>query len=240
MNNIVYEKKLTDDQIEIWQVDFTEDMFLKLNAYFYVLSKEERCNANSFKIDYHKRFYILSRIILRLLLSKYIDIAPELINIHKNKYGKPFIKPAVLNFNISHSHQKLVVGISKCKVGIDIEYVDLNFNFSEIIDIVLSANEKKIIKKLDYPIQYRQFFRYWTQKEALLKAIGIGLNLELHTIEIPYNNEFYSGNSYLHKIKKWYVVPFNSFSKNYIGHIAYKNKNSKMIRYYNCNELNLS
>ena len=54
-------RKLAEDQIEIWQADLNEYMFLKFNSYFYVLSKEEKENANSFKMDYHRKCYILSQ-----------------------------------------------------------------------------------------------------------------------------------------------------------------------------------
>ena len=76
-------------------------MFLKFSSYFYVLSAEEQENANNFRMDHHSKAYILSHIILRLLLiSKYIGVEPESIEIYKNKYGKPFIKSSRLNFNI--------------------------------------------------------------------------------------------------------------------------------------------
>ena len=106
-------RELADDQIEIWQADLNEYMFLKFSYYFYLLSEEEKRNANSFKMEYHKKCYIVSHVILRLLLSKYTDRAPELITIYKNKYGKPFIKSnKLIKFNISHSKAKLAIVIA--------------------------------------------------------------------------------------------------------------------------------
>lgn len=231
-------RKLADNQIEIWQADLNEYMFLKFNSYFYVLSKEEKENANSFKMDYHRKCYILSHVILRLLLSKYTGVSPELIEIHKNKYGKPFIKSHKLKFNISHSKAKLAIAIAVCEIGIDIEYVNPNFDIHEILDITLSENEKLNIKKLEPSLQKKQFYLYWTKKEALLKAMGTGINVSLNKLEIS-NYTINNNNISTYKEKEWIINPFNSFDKNYIGHVVYKHKNNRIIQYYNSNEIYL-
>ena len=224
-------RKLANDCIEIWQADLNEYMFLKFNSYFQVLSKEEKENANSFKMDYHRKCYILSHVILRLLLSKYTGIIPELIEIHKNKYGKPFIKSDKLKFNMSHSKGKLAIAMASFEVGIDIEYINPNFDIYEIIDIALSESEKLNIKKLEFSLQKKQFYKYWTQKEAFLKAMGTGINMDLNKLEIP-NNTSDNNRISIYKEKKWIIEPFNSFNKDYIGHIAYNDKNNKIIQYY--------
>lgn len=223
--------KFADDRIEIWQDGLNEYMFLKFNSYLHVLSKEEKENANKFKNDYHRKCYILSHIILRLLLSKYTGISPKLIEIHKNKYGKPFIKSHKLKFNLSHSKAKLAIAI--CEIGIDIEYVNPNFDIHEILDITLSENEKMNIMRLKPSLQKKQFYLYWTEKEALLKAMGTGINMDLTKLEI--SNDTIDNN----KIKEWIIAPFNSFDKNYTGHVVYKHKNIKIIQYYNFNEFHL-
>ena len=229
-------RKLANDCIEIWQADLNEYMFLKFNSCFQILSKEEKENANSFKMDYHRKCYILSHVILRLLLSKYTGIIPELIEIHKNKYGKPFIKSDELKFNISHSKDKLAIAMASFEVGIDIEYINPNFDIYEIIDITLSESEKLNIKKLEFSLQNKQFYKYWTQKEALLKAMGTGINMDLNKLEIP-NNISDNNRISIYKEKKWIIEPFNSFNKNYIGHIVYNGKNNKIMQYYNCSKL---
>ncbi len=227
-------RELADDQIEIWQADLNEDMFLKFSYYFYILSEEEKANASSFKMNYHRKGYILSHVILRLLLSKYTGTPPELIKIHKNKYGKPYIKShKLIKFNISHSKEKLAIAVASFEIGIDIEYVNPNFDIDEILDITLSENEKLNIKKLKSNLQKKQFYMYWTQKEALLKAMGAGINNDLNKLEISNNN------INIYKRKKWITEPFNSFDKNYMGHVASKHKNNKIIQYYNCNKFGL-
>ena len=223
-------RKLTAERIEIWQADLNECTFLKFYRYFYILSKEEKENASSFKIDVHRKSYILSHMILRILLSQYTGIDPQLLEIHKSKHGKPFIKSSNLKFNISHSKEKLAIAIATCEVGIDIEYINPSFDIDEILDITLSINEKLYIKKLESILQKQQFYLYWTQKEALLKAIGTGINVNLSTFEIlnGYNMNIYKG-------KKWVIAPCSNFKTDYIAHVAYKHEKYKIIKFYTFN-----
>ena len=196
-------RKLDNNIIEIWQIDFSKYMFTNYNCYSHVLSSEEKENASSFKIDYQRKSYILSRVILRFLLSKYTGISPELIKIYKNEYAKPFIKSSgPIKFNISHSKDKLAIAIASSEVGIDIEYINPSFDIHEVMNMTLSENEKLNIKKLEPDLQKKKFYSYWTQKEALLKAIGTGINMDLNKLEI-HNNKFSN------RGKEWFISPIN-------------------------------
>lgn len=229
-NTFVAKSKLLEDTIEIWDIDLSEDLFLKFEPYFYILDDIEKVRANNFKVDWNRKVYILARTILRLLVSNYIDVKPRMIQFYKSTYGKPFIKPNELKFNISHSRKKLAIIISKDEVGIDVEYVNPNFKFFEVLDIVLSKNEILSVQELEPKLQRKQFFLYWTQKEALLKAIGTGINLDLNALEACPNPITY--NSYeSFRFEDWIIFPLKNYYTNYVGHAAYKYHSRKNIRY---------
>lgn len=225
-----------ENKIEFLQVDLNEFMFSKFNHYFYILSDEEQKKAHEFKIDFFRKCHLLSRITLRLLLSKYTGIAPELIKIHKNEYGKPFIKSVnQIRFNVSHSKERLVIVVAPFEVGIDIEYINPHFDINKILDLTLSKKELLNIKKLKGHLQRRQFYRHWTQKESLLKAMGKGLNVELNELEIFENYIKIHGE--INKNTPWIVTPFNTLNKNYAGHVAYEHQNNKIIKHVYYDEL---
>lgn len=223
--------KLLENSIEVWDIDLKEQMFYRLKPYFHILSNEERKIYSNFKVNWRKKLYIITWVILRLLLSKYTNKQPEKITFYKNKYGKPFIKSSNLKFNISHSKEKLVVAISECEVGVDVEYIDTNFDIGDIIDIVLSENEKLSIKTLNPKLQKKQFFLYWTQKEALLKAIGTGINTDLNTLEINcdmvLNNE-----CRLLRFNEWGILPLEILDSKYVAHVAYNCNINKTLKYF--------
>lgn len=122
--------------------------------------------------------YLLSRYFLRHLLRlKHPRLAVEF---SEHKFGKPFIKAQPdIEFNISHSDTHLLVGISeRGPVGVDVELLSQScdqhlmiakkyFHEAEYKSIAASHNSKF------------EFLQIWTAKEALYKALGVGLTKPL-------------------------------------------------------------
>ncbi|UNY98300.1 4'-phosphopantetheinyl transferase superfamily protein [Zhouia spongiae] len=99
-------------------------------------------------------------------------------NYSKSAYGKPQMENIGFEFNISHSGEMVVCAFSKEKVGIDIEQIiDIDI---ECFNSVFTSDEFKEIKSK----KGFKFYEYWTAKEAVVKAIGLGLSLPLSEIRI--------------------------------------------------------
>lgn len=82
-----------------------------------------------------------------------------------NEHGKPFL-PGGPFFSISHCKEGIAVAIDDEPVGIDIEAIrqaDQN-----LIARVMNKEEQK-------GMDSRIFTRLWTQKEAVVKAQGVGI-----------------------------------------------------------------
>ncbi|CAG8725110.1 11275_t:CDS:2, partial [Racocetra fulgida] len=83
----------------------------------------------------------------------------------------------------------VLVAAENCKVGIDVMKVEYPKNqtvqeFFETLKDQFSDYEWSVITKpLQEIDQLHQFYRYWCLKESYVKAIGIGLALDLRTIE---------------------------------------------------------
>lgn len=96
----------------------------------------------------------------------------------KNEYGKPYFSYDSFSFNISHSEDYIVCVIStdeKENIGIDIEKIktiDIE-NFSS----VFTSKEKNNITS------EKHFYKYWTRKEAVIKADGRGLQIPLRNVD---------------------------------------------------------
>ncbi|MGM1428278.1 4'-phosphopantetheinyl transferase family protein [Sphingobacterium lactis] len=107
----------------------------------------------------------------------------KLCSLNFNSYNKPYLNG--LNFNISHSKNKVVCAISKkFEVGIDIESikrmdcypVECCFTKSEI-DYINSSKNACI-----------DFYKLWCRKEAAIKADGRGLNIDPRSFEVINSN----------------------------------------------------
>lgn len=143
-----------------------------------ILSSREQAREKSFRFDKDRCTFRTSRILLRLLLSKYLDIKPTNIKLQYNEYWKPYVEPLNgngIHFNLSHSHEWLVIAFNKkYEIGVDVEKVNSGNDLP--IDICLSEAEKKTFSSLSTSSKPEYFYRIWTAKEAYFKMLGTGLN----------------------------------------------------------------
>jgi 4'-phosphopantetheinyl transferase len=121
-------------------------------------------------------FQLISRGILRILLGRYLDSKPELIEIANDQFGKPFFsKPenSQLSFNLAHSANLALFAFGReVKIGIDVEKLVETRDFNGISSIVFSQEERQFLANSKYLVH--DFYSFWTAKEAILKAIGRG------------------------------------------------------------------
>ncbi|MCY7421227.1 MAG: 4'-phosphopantetheinyl transferase superfamily protein [Chitinophagaceae bacterium] len=122
-----------------------------------------------------------------------------------------FLKPFFINgihFNISHSGNCIVCAIGTTEVGVDVEEIK-EIPLSDFKEL-FSPEELKLI--FEDPYDYAPFYTLWTQKEAFLKAVGVGLNMPLNKVIIRNNTIEYNGNT-------WYLKQL-SIQERYICHVA--------------------
>jgi 4'-phosphopantetheinyl transferase len=147
------------------------------------LSPEERARAERFHFDRDKSIYVVAHSLLRRVLARYTRAAPEDHRFWQTRTGRPelVLPPGVakLRFNLSHTR-----GLVGCAVMLD---ADLGFDVEavrvpaplEVADQYFSRPELDVLCSLPPAEQHDGFFRFWTLKEAYLKACGMGLSLPL-------------------------------------------------------------
>jgi len=140
-------------------------------------------------VDPRTRF-ILSRGGLRYLLSRYLGAAADTLTFAYTDRGKPYLyidnQASFLHFNLSHAGHWVIYGISDCPLGIDIEQIRPLKYLAGLIKRCLTPREQAHVSALDPMAAEYQFLRYWTSKEAYLKAIGEGLAYPMDAIEIEW------------------------------------------------------
>ena len=93
-------------------------------------------------------------------------------------------KLSTLNFNISHCKQALAVVLSASPVGIDVESVG---RYSESLARHV-LNDSEFAEVSQSPNPQIPFTRLWTQKEAVVKLTGRGIDDDLPNLLLKYNN----------------------------------------------------
>jgi 4'-phosphopantetheinyl transferase len=144
-----------------------------------VLSEREQEKASRIFIPQDKERYVVSKFCLRNVLGLCLGLPAHQIDLISPEHQKPSVKG--LEFNISHTGDYILIAISPKAVGIDIEYLNREFDFKSILDITFSKREIAFIG--DKNVDPTNFYVMWTRKEALLKASGESVSDNLHLIE---------------------------------------------------------
>ena len=163
---------------------------------------------------------LLGKALLLQGLKQFDLSALSLAEVSYTPFQKPYFNNGI-HFNISHSGNYIVCAISKMEVGIDIEEVK-DIPLSDFTEL-FSPEELKLI--FTDPNNFLPFYTLWTQKEAFLKASGVGLNLPLNQVIIMNDAIHYNGIT-------WYLQKIN-IDDNYLCHLASPQPNVQV----NLNEL---
>jgi len=181
------------DDVHVWLTDYAaiEDARL-IDAYRELMAPEEREQETRFVFARDRRRYLVTRALVRSVLSRYADVAPDAWTFGTNAYGCPYARnpeaaDSGLTFNLSHTHSLIALAVSRDRaVGVDIENhcerevsIDIARSYfapREVSDLAVVPREQQ---------QYR-FFEYWTFKESYIKARRMGLSLPLDGFAFHY------------------------------------------------------
>ncbi len=152
-----------------------------------VLNDEELARADRFVTTELRRRFAVCRGRLRILLGHWLNMAAERIEFEYSRLGKPRLKGGDgLHFNVSHSQDWGLMAFSITgPVGVDIEFLDRRLNHDAIASELLTPDEHTQWTQLPDSDRRRELLNSWVAKEAVLKALGLGITRSLHKIELP-------------------------------------------------------
>jgi 4'-phosphopantetheinyl transferase len=147
-----------------------------------LLDEHERHRRARFvRVEDRARF-VVAHALTRIVAAHHLGIAPRAVRYagrvgtsEKPRFGDP---ASSLEFSISHSGACVVVAISRgVALGVDVERVPTSGPDASLVASVLSAAEQQAFGAVPSTARPRAFCRYWTRKEAVLKATGDGLSI---------------------------------------------------------------
>ena len=115
---------------------------------------------------------------LRLGLAWYLQRPPHEIALRTGRRGKPCLgEISELHFNVTHSGGLGLLAFTTVgEIGIDIEEVRYDLEALDIAMANFTENEAAMIAAARPPREQAEvFLRFWTRKEAVLKADGCGI-----------------------------------------------------------------
>lgn len=173
------------DEAEIWSADLSVTA-AEAEKWRSVLSQEERQRADRFRFDDDRRRFVVAKGILRTLLGDYLCQSPSEIRFRTGRLGKPELKAAVpLEFNVSHCRDVALFGFARGgAIGVDVECFDRQVELEDVAGKTFTGLERQSLDALEGEERTRGFFKGWTCKEAVAKAVGEGLSFSFDRIEV--------------------------------------------------------
>lgn len=154
-----------------------------------VLDRTERERAGRYAFERLRRRYLTAHAALRGILGHALGLAPEQVALEADANGKPRLAAGMptLFFNLSHSGGVAVVALSAREgVGIDIERCEPVQHLLPLVQRHFSRLEQDAFWGLGESERLAGFYRWWTCKEACLKATGLGLRYPLDAFSVEF------------------------------------------------------
>lgn len=174
---------LGKDEVHVWRASLKLTA-PELNVMQELLSDDEIKRAGNYHFKKDRDDVIASRGMLRLILAKYLNSAPEKLHFCYGAHGKPMLAEQTgektISFNVAHSNGLALYAVaSRMEVGIDLEYIRSDQTAEVIAEQFFSKREIAALNALANDARQKAFYTYWTRKEACLKAQGVGLAFNL-------------------------------------------------------------
>ena len=154
------------------------------------LDDAESARSRRFVAERPRRQHVLSRAALRALLCERLGCGNDALSFSASRLGKPraLVDGMAVNvgFNLSHSGEHGLIALADSgRVGVDVEERIVRHDIDGSIKTVFAPAEQHALEAARGEAKVRLFFRLWTLKEALIKALGTGFTLETSGFQVP-------------------------------------------------------
>lgn len=170
--------------VKVWMTQLSSINEAQRTAYRQLLAPDEVSRLECMIADTTRDQFIVSRVLLRTVLSHHTGNPFHRWRFIAEPAGKPRVvapKHAQgLQFNISHTNGLVVCAVSNGpEIGVDVEHTGLSLNLMPLARRVLAASEFRAFMQADAAGQKSLFYTLWTLKEAYVKAHGGGFSIPL-------------------------------------------------------------
>lgn len=167
-------------QVRVWSLDLNDPDWSRLDRAVW-LHPQEHARADRFINAEDRRNFEASHKAMRWILAGELRCSPDAISYEHNPWGKPYLKDGP-EFSLSHSADKALLAIASHPVGIDLE-VNTQPVDSAWFDSIWSVAERHHLGDAVLPSGH--LLALWTRKEAVVKALALGLSQPLSQVIVP-------------------------------------------------------
>ena len=179
---------VSSNEVHVWRASLDLPVSC-VQSLQHTLAADELSRAERFYFQKDRQHFIVTRGLLRAILSRYLDIEPGQLRFCYSPYGKPALATTpgqeTPSFNVSHSHGLALYAVTRGReIGIDLERVRADLDCEQIAARFFSPRENAVLRALPAKLKPEAFFNCWTRKEAYIKARGGGLSFPLDQFDV--------------------------------------------------------
>ncbi len=180
------------------------------------LAEQQRARRYHAVADYHR--FVVGRATLRLLLGGCLGVPPAALHFAAGPNYKPLLATAPeLHYNVSHSGNWVLIAIGPMALGVDVEKINADFPFEEILDHSFSPAERAFVAQ--HPVPAAAFYRLWTRKEAFVKGTAQGIDADFARVPALDGRHQWQA-AHPNPIGSWTVSSFAA-AAGYVAALAY-------------------
>ena len=185
--------ELRHEEVHVWRVAI-DGIRQAYEGYWETLAPDEKARAERYHFERDRDRFVLARGVLRMILGRYLNLAPQDVRFSYTEYGKPYLQsesaPSDITFNLTHSHKLAVLAVAHARqIGVDLEYVRPDLASESIAKRFFAGNEITALFSQPPQVRTEAFFHCWTRKEAFIKAVGEGLSYPLDQFTVAFTPE---------------------------------------------------
>jgi 4'-phosphopantetheinyl transferase len=179
---------LASADVQVWWMACEDPAADDLTGWRACLDATERAQADRFHFAIDQSTYTAAHWLVRNALASAGGLPAHEWRFVPGQHGKPAIDPALgrpdLAFNLSHTRGFVACAIGwHGMIGIDVEDLSRRPDL-DIADNFFSPSEVALLRRDARERQHETFLRFWTLKEALIKATGEGLHRALDSFSL--------------------------------------------------------
>ena len=178
------------DDSTVFHVDLTPHAAREASAFSW-LDAAERQRWRRFHYPGPRRRFALCRAALRSILCDRLECPNRALSFGESRYGKPFAMiddaPVPASFNVSHSGRHGLIGFARRgRLGVDVEEI-VHRDDDYVASVgawAFTPSERDALASTRGRQKMELFFKLWTIKEALMKAVGMGLSFDTSGLDV--------------------------------------------------------
>lgn len=157
-----------------------------------ILAAGERERLHGLTRPGERQRFLAAHALCRTVLAAYLGAEPAALEFTAlcgacgGPHGKPRLagSPVALEFSVARGGDRVAVAVAHDPVGVDVEEFGRVSDTGLLSDMALRPAEFAVLDALPDERRPAAFLRYWTRKEAVLKALGVGRSVPPNRLHV--------------------------------------------------------